>query len=585
MARRIFAVRPTLPKLPFGFADVALFFGLFLLIYAVAHVGAGLFVEFRPPKVLPQVDLDPANLPYYAARSTLRMFIALGAALVFSIAYGYAAARNKRAEQLLVPILDMLQSVPVLAFLTITVSAFIGLFPGSLFGLELASIFAVFTAQAWNMTFSFYHSMITLPRDLDEAAQVFGLSKWRRFVSVELPSSMIGLVWNAMMSFGGGWFFIAASEAILVFKRQVTLPGIGSYVVKAIDERNLPALGYASLAMVIVIVMVDQLFWRPLVAWSEKFKLERSASSDPPTSWVLDLIRDAKLPRTLNRVYRRFLLRWRRVKWPKLRLHLRWPKLRARTGAKRKPFINGDLIFGAVLGALVVGALWVGTRFVTQEVALREVGSCFWLGFITFLRVAALLVVATVVWTPVGVAIGFNPRLARVAQPVVQIMASYPSNFLFPLVTLLLLRMHGSLNWGAIVLMALGAQWYITFNCIAGAMAVPTDLREMASNMGLRGPALWKKLILPAIFPAWITGAVTASGGAWNASILAEVVEWGNHKLVATGLGAYLTQAHDANDIPRVVLAVSVMCVFVVGINRFVWRKLYTLAETRYRLA
>lgn len=578
MARRLPFIRPFPIKLPYSWADLAFLLGLFLLLYGVAKVGTGFFETFNPPVIEPKISLDPANLPYYAARSTLRMFIGLGASFIFTLAYGYACAKSRQAEKILIPLLDILQSVPVLGFLSVTVPGLIALFPGSLIGLELASIFAIFTAQAWNMTFSFYHSLITLPRELDEAATVFRLSKWRRFIAVEVPAAMIGLVWNAMMSFGGGWFFLAASEAISVLNRNYTLPGIGSYVAAAVDARDLHALGYAIVTMAIVILLIDQLFWRPLVAWSEKFKMERSAAAEPPRSWVLELIRASRIPRQISRGYRRLV---RRI--PKVSVsvpHL-YPQTWKRNVRRR---INEDILFGVLVGGVVVYGLFIGGRFVETEVHGQEVFHSAWLGVLTLLRVLGLLVVSTLIWTPIGVWIGFNPKIARVSQPVVQFLASFPANFLFPAATAFFLRFHISLNWGSMLLMALGAQWYILFNTIAGAMSVPTDLREMAQNMGVTGFHLWKKLIIPAIFPAWVTGAITASGGAWNASIVAEIVPWGREKLIASGLGSYIKEATDIGDWPRIVLGVTLMCVFVVGINRFVWRRLYSLAETRYRL-
>lgn len=566
-----------LPKSPIGLADAALLFGLFLTLYVVAKVGVGFFVAFRPPDVLPAVSLDPRNLPYYAIRSTMRMFIALGISVLFTLGYGYAAAKSKQAERVLVPLLDVLQSVPVLGFLSVTVTGFIALFPGSLFGLECASIFAIFTGQAWNMTFSFYHSLITLPRELDDAAKVFRFSRWRRFISIEVPAAMIGLVWNGMMSFGGGWFFVAASEAITVLNRRYTLPGIGSYVARAIEAQNLHALGLAILTMAAVIVGVDQLFWRPVVAWSEKFRMDRSASANQAQSWLLDLLRVAKLPRLLNRNWRRF-----QARLPKWRL----PRIPARffRPIRVRVKVSGDLVFGVALGAIVVSSLYFGARFITTEVLPGEIWFALKLGFFTLLRVIGLLIFSSLIWTPIGVAIGSNPRLARIAQPVVLLCASFPANFLFPAATILFMRIGLSINWGSMLLMALGAQWYVLFNTIAGAMAVPNDLREMAMNMRMRGWHKWQKLIIPAIFPAWVTGAVTASGGAWNASIVAEVVSWGDKTLRANGLGSYIARATEAGDWPRIVLGVTLMCVFVVGVNRLVWRRLYSLAETRYRL-
>lgn len=558
--------------------------GTFLLIYVVARVGSGFFVAFRPPGVTPDVSLDISHLPYYAARSTMRMFVALIISIVFTLGYGYAAAKNKKAERILVPLLDILQSVPVLGFLSITVTGFISLFPGSLLGLECASIFAVFTAQAWNMTFSFYHSLITLPKELDEAARLFRLSKWRRFWTVEVPSSMIGLVWNAMMSFGGGWFFVAVSEAISVLNTKYTLPGIGSYVAKAVDTRDVHALVWAVITMVVVILLVDQLFWKPVVAWSQKFRMDKSSSGIQANSWLLDLIRASRLPRLLGLQLRRWRIRRYRPpteeEEPPDRIQAWLAKRRWRALSR----INDDLVFGVIVGGVCLAAIYYAVRFVTSEVRPNEVATAFGLGFLTLMRVSVLIAFSTVVWTPIGVAIGFNPRLARTMQPIAQLAASFPANFIFPAATVLFLKIGLSLDWGSMLLMALGSQWYVLFNAIAGAMAVPSDLREMCASMGLRGWPLWKTLIIPAIFPAWVTGAVTASGGAWNASIVSEVVSWGNKKLTAHGLGSYIAAATDKGDWPRIVLGVAAMCVFVVGINRLLWRRLYTLAEVRYRL-
>ena len=579
MIKRAFPSKYALPRSPIGPADTAILLAMFLLFYIVARVGSGFFVAFKPPVLQPTVNLDPANLPYYAIRSTLRMFIALGASVVFTLAYGYVAAKSRRAESVMIPLLDILQSVPVLGFLSVTVTGFIALFPGSLLGLEMASLFAIFTGQVWNMTFSFYHSLITLPKELDEAATVFQFSKWRRFVSVEVPAAMIGLVWNGMMSFGGGWFFVAVTEAISVNNTNYTLPGIGSYVAKAIKDQNMKALGLAILTMIILIIAIDQLFWRPIVAWAEKFRMDKSTAATHATSWVLDLLRSSKLPRITG-------LWWRDIRRKLPKVSVRFPKKPTiKFGWKRKKSrINEDLVFGILIGTIVVGAVTAAIHIVTSEVPIREVASALGLGGLTFLRVVGLLIFASLVWTPIGVAIGFNPKLSRVAQPIVLILASFPANFLFPAATIIFIRLHIGLNFGSIVLMVLGAQWYVLFNTIAGAMAVPNDLREMAANMQLRGWPLWRKLILPAIFPAWVTGAITASGGAWNASIVSEVVTWGDRNLTADGLGAYIAKATTAGDAPRIVLGVSFMCIFVVLSNRLFWRKLYALAETRYRL-
>jgi NitT/TauT family transport system permease protein len=566
------------PKNSVFVADLALLIGTLGLLFVVARVGAGFFVSFRPPLHEPSISLDPRNLPYYTARSTLRMFVALVLSIVFTLGYGYAAARNRYAEKILVPLLDILQSVPVLAFLSITVTFFISLFPGNLFGLELAAIFAIFTGQAWNMTFSFYNSLITLPKELDEAAQVFRFSKWRKFVSVEVPASMIGLVWNGMMSFGGGWFFLAASEAISVNNQSYTLPGLGSYVAKAIEVRDIGALVWASVTMVVLIVLIDQFFWRPIVAWSEKFKMDRSTGGIRAESWVYDLMQSARLPSNFVRVWRalkRKLPRLPTLKFPSLKLAER----------HRKTTFNADPVAGLFLGLVTAGGLYEGYAFATKEVSGREALLAAGLGGLTLLRVLLLLILSCLVWVPIGVLIGFNQKIARVAQPIVQICASYPANFVFPAATIIFLKIHLSLDFGSILLMAMGAQWYILFNTIAGAMAVPNDLREMAAVLRLKGWLVWKRLILPAIFPYLVTGAITASGGAWNASIVSEVVSWGKDKLVAHGLGAYVAAATTKGDWPRMVLGVGIMCIYVVAFNRFFWRRLYRIAEARYRLA
>jgi NitT/TauT family transport system permease protein len=566
-----------LRRFPFGLADIAVILGTLVLLSLIARIGAGTLVSFQPPDIIPGIDLNPRHLPYYAGRSTLRMFIGLFCSTIFTLAYGYIAANSRRAERVMIPLLDILQSVPVLGFLSITVTGFIALFPGSLLGLEAASIFAIFTSQAWNMTFSFYQSLRTVPKELDEATTLYQLSRWQRFTKLEVPSSMIGLVWNGMMSFGGGWFFVAASEAISVLNQKYTLPGIGSYVAAAIAAQDLTALGWALLAIVIVIILVDQFFWRPLIAWSDKFRMEQSASAAAPESWVYDLLKTARIPRLIataltpaSETVNQFLSALTKPKSAPI----------VTLEQQKKSDRLYDLILLAIIGILVAWAL----HFIFSTVGFGEVFKTLWLGILTLLRVTLLLLFATLVWTPVGVAIGFNPKLARLLQPVVQFLASFPANFIFPFATLFFIHTHISIDWGSILLMSLGAQWYILFNSIAGAQSIPTDLREMASDVGLKGWQRWQKLIIPGIFSAWVTGGVTASGGAWNASIVSEIVSWGQTTLTATGLGAYIANATAVGDWPRITLGISVMSLFVVGINRLLWRRLYHVAETKYHL-
>ncbi len=561
----------------FGLADVAVIFGALLLLALVARVGAGAFVAFVPPRNVPAISLDPHNLPYYAARSTLRMFIALAASFLFTFAYGYLAARSRYAERVLIPLLDILQSVPVLGFLSITVTGFIALFPGSLFGLEAASIFAIFTSQAWNMAFSFYQSLRTLPTDLSEATDAYGLPIWQRFIRLEVPAGMIGLIWNAMMSFGGGWFFLAASEAISVLNAQYTLPGIGSYVAAAVTAQNMPALGYAVLTMAVVIAAVDQLFWRPVVAWADKFRLEQSAAAESPQSWVYDIIRQSRLTPLIGRIVT--------------------PGFDAINGLLSHAFAIGvarprsersvrtiEFAYNSALIVFVVAVAALAVHFIFTTVGVAEVVHVVGLGAQTLLRVMILLVFASAVWTPIGVAIGFNPRLARISQPIALFLASFPANFIFPFATLAFIRLHVSIDYGSVLLMALGAQWYILFNSIAGASSIPTDLREMADDVGLHGWQRWRRLIVPGIFSSWVTGGITASGGAWNASIVSEVVTWGTSTLTASGLGAYIAQATSKGDWPRITLGVVMMSIYVVGVNRMLWRRLYALAEKKYHL-
>jgi len=563
----------TRPRL--GLADMAIGMGVLTLLYIISRVGAESFVRFSPPDIIPSINLDPRNLPNYAARSTLRMFIALGASTIFTFFYAYTAARSAKAERLLVPLLDILQSIPVLGFLSVTVTAFIALFRGSLLGLEAASIFAIFTGQAWNMTFSLYQSLRSIPRELDEMATLYRLSRWERFTRLELPVSALGLIWNGMMSFGGGWFFLAASEAISVLNRQYTLPGLGSYVAAAVAAKDLHALAWAIGTMIVLILLIDQFFWKPLVTVADRYKLELSAGEERKY-WLVDLWHSAALPRYAERMLKPA------VRW----LDRRLSKATAFPASipQNPPSKARDWLYNLFLIVLSAGLIIAAIRFVLAEVGLREVGHAAILGLLTGARVIALLVFSTIVWTPVGVAIGFSPKLARVSQPLVQVLASFPANFLFPFATLGFIRLGISLNWGSMLLMALGAQWYLLFNVIGGAQAIPNDLREMATSLGLKRLGAWRKLIGPGVFSSWVTGAITASGGAWNASIVSEMVSWGNTTLKAQGLGSYIAEATATGDWPRIVLGVGLMSIFVVGLNRLIWRPLYGLAESKYRL-
>ena len=558
-------------------ADIVVFLAAALLLWMILRVSSSIDVPFDERSAPSTVSTDPAQLPYYAGRSLLRMFAALGLSLLFTFVYATAAARLRRAQKVMLPVLDILQSVPILGFLSVTITGFIALFPGSTLGLECASIFAIFTSQAWNMTFAFYHSLSSQPREVDEAARNLRLSRWQRFWRVDVPSGMIPLVWNGMMSFGGGWFFLVASEALSVNNHHYALPGIGSYVATATADGDLGKVFIAIGVMMIMVVGVNVMFWRPLTAWAERFRVEESEAAEAPRSVVLNVLRRSHVPALMGRLFG-----WLVAPLDRLMAVFGLAEHPLRTSAARRR--AGDIIFAAVVLVAVSYGVFRLCAYINATAGFEEVAHALALGLVTFGRVIVLVVVATLIWVPIGVWIGLNPKVSRLAQPVVQVLASFPANFLFPLATAVLVSTGISLNWGGIVLMSLGAQWYILFNVIAGASSVPNDLREAAANLQLPRALWWRRLILPAIFPSYVTGGITAAGGAWNASIVAEVVSYGSTTLVATGLGAYIAQATADGDSPHILIGVLVMSFYVVTINRLFWRRLYTLAQRRYSL-
>jgi NitT/TauT family transport system permease protein len=574
---RSFPTRGVLRRPRPSIADLIVGVGLIALIYTVFRLGRSINATQLSAHVSSQVSTNPANLPYYALRSLLRMFIALGLSVVFTFVYGTAAARSRRAGLILIPILDILQSVPILGFLTITVTFFVNLFPGSVLGLELVSIFAIFTSQAWNLTFSFYHSLISQPRELDEAARMFRLTKWERFWKLDVPGSMIGLVWNGMMSFGGGWFFLVASEAIFVGNHHYALPGIGSYVAAALAQGSVADIIIAIAVMVVLVVGVNAFFWRPLVAWAEKFRVETSSAVDQPKSVTLSILRNSQIPALIARPGRPIAQRLDRMTRP---FGLAEYPLQSNPARRRA----GDIIFFSIVTVVVAYGTWRALVYFNRTVGLSTFPYCLGLGALTFVRVVVLVILATLIWVPIGVKIGMNPRWAQLGQPVVQVLASFPAQLLFPFATLFFVFTGLPLNFGGILLMALGAQWYILFNTIAGASAIPTDMREMSDQFRLPRAQRWRQVILPAVFPAYVTGGITAAGGAWNASIVAEIINFGPHHLTAKGLGAYIAEATAAGNFAKVMVGVIVMSFYVVVVNRLFWRRLYRLAETRYAL-
>ena len=520
------------------------------------------------------VTLDAWQLPYYLLRTTLRMFLALAGSLVFAAVFAVLAAKYRAAERVLVPMLDILQSIPILGFLSITVAGFIALFPGNLFGVECAAIFAIFTSQAWNMAFSLYQSLRTVPAELQEAAAVFQLSGWQRFWRLELPFAMPGLLWNTMMSMSGGWFFLVAAEAISVAGQDIKLPGVGSYIALAIQAKDMGAIGWAIVTMLAGILLYDQLLFRPLVAWADKFRFEEGGAENVPQSWLLDWLRRA---RGVQRVARLAAWPLQRSLTTMRRRH-DGTSIRARP---RRPLPGLARGWDALVAATALFALWRLASFVHADVGWAETAHVFVLGFYTLARVLVMIALALLVWVPVGVWIGMNPRWAGRLQAVAQFLAAFPANLMFPLVVVLIVRWQLDPDIWLTPLIVLGTQWYILFNVIAGASSVPTELRFAAQNLGLAGWLRWKRYLLPAVFPSLVTGAITASGGSWNASIVAEYVSWGDTTLVAAGLGSYIAQQTAAGDFPRIALGIGVMCLFVMALNRLVWRRLYRLAEER----
>ena len=526
------------------------------------------------------ISLSPVALLPYTLRTVLRMLAAMAASLLFTFTYSTLAAKSRRAEMVLIPLLDALQSVPILGYLSFTVVFFLSLFPGSMLGPELAAIFAIFTSQAWNMAFSFYQSLRTVPTDLDEACRSLRCSAWQRFWQLEVPFAMPGLIWNMMMSMSGGWFFVVASEAISVGNLQVALPGVGSYVARAIAARDLGAVGWAIVAMSVAIVLYDQLLFRPLVVWGEKFRVEQAAAPTVSRSWALELFRRSRWVALIATPLTAACQRAARA-----RLHFPIPAGVGRVLARRKPPARAvDIVWIGAVFTTVAFLGWRAVRFAEATLSWSDLTIVAGNGALTLLRVIILIVLASVIWVPIGVTIGVRPKLTARVQPVAQFLAAFPANLLFPVAVFFVVRFSLEPKIWLSPLMILGTQWYILFNVIAGASAFPSDLREAAASLRVRRSRWWREIMLPGIFPYYVTGAITAAGGAWNASIVSEAVNWGPTRLNGSGLGAYIAQMTEAGDYPRIALGVAIMSVLVVVMNRLLWRPLYAFAERRTRL-
>jgi len=556
------------------FPDLIMFGVGLALFYAVVMVGKSWFGPFTPAV---EISPSPLALPAYAGYSLLRISVAYFLSLIFTLAYGYIAAYNPRAEKFMIPLLDVLQSIPVLSFLPGVMLAMVALFPGRQLGVEAGAILLIFTGQVWNMAFSFYASLKSIPREMREAAIIYRFNWWQRFTQVELPYAAIGLVWNSMMSVAGGWFFLMACEMFVLGARDFRLPGLGSYLQTAASAGDTRSILWGVATMIAIIVLLDQFVWRPVIAWAEKFKIEQVESTNAPRSWVLNVFQHSRaLARLRKRAYRPLRER--------VMMYFAHQHTARETERKDSPARLWTLrvVVVIVLSLVCFASLKVViTLGQLHRTEIHQLGAG--LGA-TFLRVVVALAIGAAWTIPAGVAIGFNPKLARIAQPLAQIAASVPATALFPVVLLLLIKVGGGLGIGSIVLLLLGTQWYILFNVIAGAMAIPTDLKECCSVFGIHGWERWRKLILPGIFPYLVTGLVTASGGAWNASIVAEYFHFKGQTYTTTGLGALISQATDGGNFDLLLASTILMAAAVVTVNRLLWRRLYDLAETRYRL-
>ncbi|MDA7742391.1 ABC transporter permease subunit [Francisellaceae bacterium] len=578
--RQSLFTQPSSKLLP-GKWDIFALLLIFTIVIALCWSGSHMGGQFNIGTTIP-ISLSPWMLPSYALETVLRMFIALGLSFVFSFIVGGLAAKNERAGRIIIPILDILQSLPILGYLSILIVFFIALFPGSLIGPQFAAIFAVFTSQVWNMTLSFYQSLRTVPKELREAADIYQLSGWQKFWRLDTPFAMPGLLWNAMMSMSGGWFFVVASEAISVGNHEVKLPGIGSYIQVAINHSNLHAIFYAIAAMLVVIILYDQLLFRPLITWSEKFVVTEM-QEETSSSWFLTLLKRAPLIGRFGSLFG--VLADHFINFPLFKKRLNAPRKDHQMAETSYSILN-KVIWSASLTLVFVAFVYSGWSFIYANtgIGLKETAHVFVLGSFTALRVFTLIIICSLIWVPVGIWVGLRPKVAQKVQPIAQILAAFPANLFFPLFIISIIYFDLNVNIWCAPLMVLGTQWYILFNVIAGASAIPAELKLASENMQLKGTTKWFKYLLPAVFPYYVTGAITAAGGSWNASIVAEVMKWGDHTLIATGLGSYITENTIHGDLPKLALGVAIMGIWVTLVNRLFWRRLYRFAEGRFSM-
>ncbi len=550
---------------------------ILLLLIALLYGGLTLAIHFaRPSPSETSISLEMGVLPLYTLYSIGRMLAAYMLSFIFMLLYGRWAAYNRRAERVLLPLLDVLQSVPILSFLPVVLISLSAVLPQRI-AAEISAIVLIFTSQAWNMTYAWYQALTTIPKELREASAIFRLNPWLRFKFLELPFAAISLIWNSMMSWAGGWFFLMAAEIFTVGQREFHLPGLGAYLQMAALRGNFSALFWGLGTLILVILLMDQLVWRPLLAWGDRFKIEMVESDNPPTSWFYDLWSEARLTRWVWEKILSPLAEYFDL-WTVRHLSLRYPSQEVESGT--------SFLERLVLLVLIGIAGWGGWKVLQgfSQLPLAVWGQIF-LGLLATLSRVVIALIAALLWTiPVGVAIGSQPRLAAWLQPIVQVLASIPATALFPIFVAFLISVSGGLNVASVLLMLMGSQWYLLFNIIAGAAAIPQELKYTAALMRLQGWDRWQKLILPALFPYIITGSITASGGAWNASIVAEYIQLGGQTLQVTGIGALIAGATESGDYPLLFIATVSMILTVVLINRLFWRNVYHLAEENYRM-
>ncbi|WP_026882444.1 ABC transporter permease [Clostridium akagii] len=563
-------------KRKFGMIDIVIFIFITIILYLVMSPGMHA-VASNNSNIKISTNLN--MLPIYALKSVLRMTVAYIISITFTLVYGYVAAHNKKAEKILIPILDILQSIPVLSFLPAVVMGLIALFPNGTVGIEIASIILIFTGQAWNMTFSFYNSIKLLPTDLQEASSILQLNKWQQFKKLELPSAAIGLVWNSMMSWAGGWFFLMVCEMFTIQGRNFRLEGIGSFLQTAANEGNTKALVWGIITLVIVIILLDQLIWRPVTAWADKFKVELTESEDQPKPFFLKMLRRSYIIQLFTE----------KILSPIFvfigeSIESVLSKLKKSGGREYKKIGKVFKIILKIIALIIIVYAVFNIIKLLTTLSVSDWGQIPRAALFSFLRVFAAQVIALIWTVPVGVAIGMNKKVANILQPVIQVVASVPATALFPIVLGVFINAFGGLGIASILLMLMGTQWYILFNVVAGAMAIPEDLKAAAKVFGIKGFKKWKILILPGIFPYLITGMITATGGCWNASIVAEYVNFGGHTVKTIGLGALISEATTKGNFALLLMGTITMCIVVVAINKIVWKRLFVMSEERFKI-